>query len=286
MVGLFLRRKWARVLWIIFLISALFEPLVWLWSYGPFSPKNSWGSVLGHVVVIGLLLGLCLCRPFRRYINREGGRVWLSLGVVVLLAGALFWGAFVIHFDRILRESPVAVLPLPEDSLEEPLPEGWREETVGEFVLPVPVGAEEKMSDGDDECEWHIFDAKEGDVIARSTILDNMAPLYACLPVQYRITSLKRDFVSRYESWTCLAAIHRMMMPTGLTHAGFQSGDTFDLMFEFRGDDSGQWIEVHVETKPDQNHYSAYLRTKERLSLDEQLRLVARIRMADSEGVK
>lgn len=283
MVGLFFRRRWARVLWTVSLFFTLFKTLVHLWCYGPFSPKNSWSSVSGHVVGIGLLLGLCFCRPFRRYINRDGGRAWLPVGVVVLLTGALVVGAFVVHFDRILRDNPVEVLELPENRFDEPLPAGWREEMIGEFVLSVPVGAADKMFARDAGRELHVFDAKEGDMKDRTTILDDTDPVYTCLPAMYGINSLERDFVSRYTSWTYLAAIHRMTMPAGLTHAGFRSADTFDLMFELRGDSLGQWIEVHLETKPDQNHYSCFLRSKERLSLDEKLRMIARVRMADSE---
>lgn len=281
-VGLWLRRRWARILWIVVLVAGLLIPLKNYWFYGPFSPKNSLPVVIISLLVSVLLLWLTFSPLFRRYMNRDGGGLWLWVGVSGLLVVQLFFFIFFMYLNRALRDlSRGEVVSLPDARLEERLPAGWSETPLYGFMIPIPAGTTNDFSVDQEGVEINSFANKNEGHVYPVTFMTDPIALYTCWSNSFGVDSLERNFRYRHQLRLHPSLMLRRTIPEDTTHAGFFIGEAFDLMFELQKNGLCQFILVDLELKPSKKYYSCILRLVEPLSLEEQLLLISRIRPID-----
>lgn len=283
-VGLILRRDWARKLWIVLLIIGLFEPLQNYWFFGPFSPKNSIEYITGFILGKMVLLAICFSRPFRRFMCKEGRKFWKRLalcGAVASIAITITFSTVISYWSSFPDEGePVQLINIPAINETTPLPPNWSETTIDEWLIPVPTGSTNNQIIADDGVEMNVFMVKEGETVLRMAFLSDAEAIYKCLPEIYGINTLERDFKNRYTLNTLFTSrMFRLARPINCTHAGFRSTEGFDLMCECWTHANNSYARISLDRHHPQKHYELTLQSKESMTIEEWLALISRIRL-------
>lgn len=282
-VGCFLRRRWARILWIACFSLDLLNPLINRWVYGPFSSKNRLEVVVGSLTGALMMLVIGLLPVFKRYMNREGGRIWLKISVVTLVVSILFCGACYGYWNRMLDNRLVEIVTLPTVRPDTSFPEGWTEASASGLMIPVPVGTTNDYSVYEDGGEVNSFANKTDDGSKYPlAFMTDSAAMYTYVPAEFGVTTLERDFLHRYRLNVLMSAMFWMTRPADrdVSRVGLRSGETMDLMFELWTNDRGSWAEINIEKKPSRKHYDLIFRSPEPVAPEDMLRLVSGIRSA------
>lgn len=277
-VGLFLRRLWARKLWLVVLFFSLFHPLDTYWQYGPFSPENSPFRLLAHFIAIALLLAFCMSRPFARYMDRQGGRAWFRIALTVCVLGTIVSRGAFAWWNFTVPKVSCERIDLPTNAMKNPMPDGWMEAEAYGYVIPAPISSTNDHRVFEDGTEWHAFLEKMGEETHRYALIMQEIPSYRYFPKKAGITDLEKAYRIRYEHGSCLIAQTMRVLEPNFSHVGFQSEDGVDMMYRlWPAEDDRDFIEVGLEDG--KTYHKLILQSKTPLTLEEKLRLVAVVKL-------
>ncbi|NNJ71472.1 MAG: hypothetical protein HKP10_09340 [Kiritimatiellales bacterium] len=283
-VGLFIRRSWGRKLWLVVLLLELLRPLDTYWQYGPFAPGNSMAALLGRLTGTGICIAVCLSRPFIRYMNRQGGRVWFRIALITCILGAVAARGVAAWWLCTIPKNTTEQVSWPADSIRNPMPVGWREAEAYGYIIPVPVSSTNDHHVFEDGNEWHNFMERRGEEILRYALIAQETPNYHYFPENTGIVDLEKAYRIRYDnSFLMLAGLMRML-ESEFSHVGFCSREEMDMMFRFRSVNDGlSFIEVELENGKD--YHKLIIFSKMPLTLEEKFRLVASVRPSSEATV-
>lgn len=280
-VGLFLRRNWARKLWLILLIVGLFKPLVSYWTWGPYSPKNSAESVAGSLTATVLLLAICLSRPFSRYMNRPGGKTWFWISLATYVVAIVGIIGSVAYWSHTVTDHQIMIIDVPATRLQVEMPEGWREAEIYGYVIPVPTLSTNNLHTFKDGTVWCDFMERKNEKIYRNTLMQQGEPIYRMFSSAFGISNLEEDYRFRFEHRFTLSSNLIRFADRNYSQVGFCSQEEFDMMFGlWTVDNKRSFVEVRLENSESGEYHELFFQSVPPLTVDKRLDLIARIHRA------
>ncbi|MCU0858844.1 MAG: hypothetical protein MUC65_10640, partial [Pontiellaceae bacterium] len=167
LIGLLLRRNWARQLLMFGSIIGFFHDRWFNYWAHPFSQKNSLSATAGSLTVTILIVWLCKSQWFSKYMYKQGRMLWfwicLSARVTVIISLLGIAGAAYLWTEKHM----IKQVPLPAFSIEDSLPEGWKETEAFGYIIPVPAEGTNDHTTYDNGDAAYSFKQLEGTNLVR-----------------------------------------------------------------------------------------------------------------------
>ena len=201
-----------------------------------------------------------------------GTRVISTLLILAIAGGAYLWSG----------KYPENQVLLPPFSLEESLPEGWRETEVFGYIIPVPAEGTNDFTTYDNGDAAYSFKQFEGTNITQLAWMTSLEPTYKAFVDLAGLTTLKRHYKQSYvKRFSLLYAMSHLVKPADLSCVGFSSKNGLDLMYELWETQPRSFASICLENPATKKYHELILGGRPQWCEEERLELISRIRKAE-----
>lgn len=279
--GLLLRRNWARQLLMISAVLCFFYNRLFNYWAHPFSSKNSTAGIIGALTTAMIIVWICKSRWFSRYMCTLGNKRWFWISLSALITVIVLQVGFAVGAYGWTGKHLVKQVSLPVCTVEEALPEGWKETEAFGYIIPVPVEGTNDYITYDNGDAAYSFKQMDGTNLMRLAWMTACKPSYQCFSFA-GLTSLERHYQQSYvQRFSLLYTLHHWIKPLGYSCSGFRSERGLDLMFELSTTRTRSIAAAYLEDPVTKEYRELILGDRPPWSEEEQLKLISRIRKAN-----